>query len=355
MTKIEWTHRPGTKGETWNPIVGCSLASPGCTNCYAMSQAARIERMMGARGTHYAGMTQASKAGPVWTGKVALAPDHILAAPLKATKPRTYFVNSMGDVFHEDVPDAWIDRVFAIMALCPQHTFLVLTKRAARMRAYMVQGDDEHGDYFERLADAAVALSGSPCAAHVDSVNWPLPNVWLGVSTEDQRRADERIPDLLATPAAIRFVSAEPLLGPIDFDAVWYKHAPGFFGSALRWHHRGQCHVNEGLRYPALDWVIVGGESGPNARPMQADWVHNIIVQSQWSGVPVFIKQLGAKYSDERNGIAGAALSVPSEASGLIYRRLRHRSGADKDEWPIMLQLQDWPLPQNAEHGKTSP
>ena len=113
----------------------------------------------------------------------------------------------MGDLFLEDVPDEWIDRVFAVMALCPQHTFQVLTKRSARMQAYMTRGDDEHGDYFERLSDAAVALTSSPCAAHVESVNWPLPNVWIGVSAEDQKRADERIPDLLATPAAVRFVS----------------------------------------------------------------------------------------------------------------------------------------------------
>ena len=130
-SKIEWTEA------TWNPIVGCSVVSPGCTNCYAMKMAARIEAMAigqttkngspGLAPTHYAGTTQSSKAGPVWTGKVALAPDHILTQPLRWKRPRTIFVNSMGDLFHEDVPDEWIDRVFAIIALCPQHTFQVLT------------------------------------------------------------------------------------------------------------------------------------------------------------------------------------------------------------------------------------
>ena len=209
MTKIEWT------GKTWNPIVGCSIVSPGCTNCYAMKMAARLEAMGDAAvkackavpAAHYAGTTKWVNGKPGWTGKVALAPDDILTKPLRTRKPTTWFVNSMGDLFHEDVPDEWIDRVFAVMALCPQHTFQVLTKCSARMQAYMTRGDDEHGDYFERLSDAAVALTSSPCAAHVESVNWPLPNVWIGVSAEDQKRADERIPDLLATPAAVRFVS----------------------------------------------------------------------------------------------------------------------------------------------------
>lgn len=175
MTKIEWTEK------TWNPIVGCSIVSPGCTNCYAMKMAARLEAMAGdglddngyaVRGTgpldHYRGTTKRSKAGAVWTGKVALAPDHIITAPLRRRKPTMYFVNSMGDLFHEDVPDEWIDRVFAVMTMCPQHTFQVLTKRSARMLDYVSRGADEHGDYFERLSDAAVAISNSPCAADVE-------------------------------------------------------------------------------------------------------------------------------------------------------------------------------------------
>lgn len=296
MTKIEWTHRPGTKGESWNPIVGCSITSPGCTNCYAMAQAARIERMSGNRPTHYAGTTQPSKAGAVWTGKVALAPEHILTAPMRASKPRTYFVNSMGDVFHEDVPDEWIDRVFAVMALSPQHTFIVLTKRAERMRNYLLRGDDEHGDYFERLADAAVELTLSPCSAYVESVNWPLPNVWLGVSTERQQEADERIPHLLATPAAVRFISAEPLLGPLDLIALnliggrrldvlqSYTSVP--LAEPGHWAH-------EPNELPSLDWVIVGGESGPDARPMHPDWARSLRDQCSAAGVPFFFKQWG--------------------------------------------------------------
>lgn len=227
-TAIEWTDT------TWNPIVGCSVVSPGCTNCYAM-------KLAGNRLAHlpaYAGLTQASKSGPVWTGEVRQQ-NSVLLAPRAWRKPRRVFVNSMSDLFHESIPDDWIDQVFAVMAMSPQHQFQVLTKRAARMRAYI-----------ERYRD----------------FEWPLPNVWLGVSAEDQTRWDERVKDLIATPAAVRFVSAEPLLGPIqDVRRVW----------AL------------------LDWVIAGGESGPGARPMHPDWVRNLRGQCAGSDTAFFFKQWG--------------------------------------------------------------
>ncbi len=207
MSKIEWTEK------TWNPIVGCSIASPGCTHCYAMRQAARIEKMNPDL-AHYHGLTQPSKAGPVWTGKVAPG-EHALLEPLRRRKPTTWFVNSMGDLFHEDAPDAWIDRVFAVMALCPQHSFQLLTKRAKRMREYM--NALRSRAVWEEACDLAIETDadvllcgpmGDPPdvmpGRRVDVGKWPLPNVWLGVSAEDQTRADERVPDLLATPAAVR-------------------------------------------------------------------------------------------------------------------------------------------------------
>jgi protein gp37 len=209
-TGIEWTD------DTWNPIVGCSVVSPGCTNCYAMRQAGT--RLDGNPATPlYAGTTQRSKAGPVWTGKVALATDKTLLAPLRWRAPRRIFVNSMGDLFHEAVPDEWIDRVFAVMALAPQHTFQVLTKRSKRLRAWFA-GTEDTGDAFTRILSRAPKMmeGGDDWWDFLSDRGWPLPNVWLGVSAEDQPRADERIPDLLATPAAVRFVSAEPLLGAID-------------------------------------------------------------------------------------------------------------------------------------------
>lgn len=268
MGKIEWT------GETWNPVVGCSIVSPGCTNCYAMKMAARIERMNPGL-AHYRGLTQTSKAGPVWTGKMALAPEKTLLEPLRRKKPTTWFVNSMGDPFHEDAPDAWVDHVFAVMMLTPWHTYQVLTKRAARMREYVtrIAADPAELRALRALAGSIARDLGRPELAAGPPPAWPLPNVWLGVSAEDQRRADERIPDLLATPAAVRFVSAEPLLGPIDFSAV----PPLVTTNTL----------------PEVHWVIVGGESGPSARPMHPAWARSIRDECAASGTAFFFKQWG--------------------------------------------------------------
>ena len=232
MSKIEWTRNDdGTEGKTWNPLAGCSIVSPGCTNCYAMRMAARIERMQPA--SHYKGLTKQVNGNPVWTGKIARAPEHIFYAPLKWRKPTRVFVNSMSDLFHEDVRDEWIDRIFAIMALSPRHTFQILTKRLKRMQKY----------------------SGRRAA---------LDNVWLGVSVENQQAADERIPLLLDTYAATRFISAEPLLGPLALEAL----------------------------LPGIDWVVVGGESGPGKRPVNLDWMRDIRDQCKAAGVPLFVKQI---------------------------------------------------------------
>jgi protein gp37 len=426
---ISWTDA------TWNPVVGCSIVSPACTNCYAMAQAARIERMTGGN-THYAGTTKVVNGKPVWTGKLVLAPDHILTAPLRWRRPRRVFVNSMSDLFHEDMPDEWIDQVFAIMALAQRHTFQCLSKRPERMMAYLSdsatvdriaalvysarhgqrdnspdewavpgepgrddlasreaarsrrdagrrilsgrdhlavhagssgvsnegrlpaglrhdQRDEDHdisaqagvggdqrtylgghddqpqgrregeqsaGEFGvgddERAAPSRAGCSvggapspywletpeddaggsgrsGNPAEAserrardrhsrivsheakgnqrnlHAQDLDahlvWPLANVWLGVTAEDQARADERIPDLLATPAALRFVSAEPLLGPVSFHGMLHR----------------------------LDWIIVGGESGRGSRPTHPDWVRAIRDQCAEAGVAFHFKQRG--------------------------------------------------------------
>jgi len=339
-TNIEWTDA------SWNPIVGCSIVSPGCTNCYAMSMARRIEAMQ--PGSHYVGTTKVVSGKAVWTGKVVLAPEHILTQPLRWRRPRKIFVNSMGDIFHEDVPDAWIDMVFAVMALSPQHTYQVLTKRSARMRAYIESrtSPDERGQpaddirvqitawlatssWRARHPAPAVAIPlGKFCA----SIAWPLPNVWLGVSTEDQRRADERVPDLLATPAAIRFVSAEPLLGPINIrrwiptcyecgascglrlpgipdverctecgEECGPDTSPAFSDGCPKCNGElepvcpdcGHYMVYQHPDTPNLDLVIVGGESGPNARPMHPDWARSLRDQRAAAGTAFFFKQWG--------------------------------------------------------------
>lgn len=292
---IEWTDA------TWNPIVGCSIVSPGCTHCYAMGMAARIEAMTAALtrtgqggAPHYDGTTKKVKGTAIWTGKVALAPDHILTQPLAWRAPRKIFVNSMGDLFHEDVPDAWIDQVFAVGALCPQHTLQILTKRAARMRSYLTDPATVRRVY-TLVCDMTVELEPgvvliaepeheqhAPPGPRVYLDQWPLPNVWLGVSAERQQEADERIPELLATPAAIRFVSAEPLLGPIDF----YKTSGSMPHEGHPW--------RDGPILQGIHWIIAGGESGPSARPMHPAWVRSLRDQCRTAGTAFFFKQWGA-------------------------------------------------------------
>lgn len=314
-TAIEWTDA------TWNPIVGCSIVSKGCTNCYAM-------RTAGARTSHtakYQGLTQRSKAGPVWTGEVRFW-EKALTDPLKWREPRRVFVNSMGDLFHEAIPDEWIDKVFAVMALAPQRTFQVLTKRPERMRDYLTKPltgpwagrvtRDGHPstDADWRVRDVVTAMLPTIDGKLLNDIcarldrhwpgdgffrRWPLPNVWLGVSCEDQATADERIPLLLDTPAAIRFVSAEPLLGPIDFTRVrhadpkkfaWLSYAPAL--NALTGNYPLLEDARDLHQY-RLDWIIVGGESGPNARPMNPQWARDIRDQCLAAGVAFFHKQNG--------------------------------------------------------------
>jgi len=294
-TAIEWASK------VWNPVVGCSVISPGCKNCYAMRMASRLEAMASKPdGTgnfhldHYIGTVEPSRAGPVWTGRVNVAPDDTFLAPLRRKKPTDYFVNSMSDLFHPEVPFEVVDRVFAIMALTPQHTYKILTKRSARMREYLTgrhrnpQGwpaEDYDAQTCIRLSmngllggktnelgcpDIGYFLKSGIADRYGEADkrlfhNWPLSNVWLGVSVEDQKRADERIPDLLATPAAVRWISAEPLLEEVLFDP---------------------CDLAR------IDWVVAGGENGP--RPMHPDWARSLRDQCAVAGgVPFFFKQNG--------------------------------------------------------------
>ncbi|MCC2097998.1 MAG: phage Gp37/Gp68 family protein, partial [Hyphomicrobiales bacterium] len=206
-------------------------------------------------------------------------------------KPRMIFVNSTSDLFHENVPDEWIDRIFAVMALSPQHTFQVLTKRAKRMRKYLNRPD--HAEQIDRaMDDVAPAHWHRRELQDFANANDVLPNVWLGVSAERQKEADERVPDLLATPAAVRFVSAEPLLGPIDFTNIADNSDADDFTrvNALNGDEGIYLRRIGGLR---LDWVIVGGESGKDARPMHPDWARQIRDDCEQAGVPFFFKQWG--------------------------------------------------------------
>lgn len=321
ISNIEWTEH------TWNPIVGCSIVSPGCTNCYAMAMAHRINQMT--LSSHYEDVTKKVNGRAVWTGKITRANDYIFTAPLRRKKPTIYFVNSMGDLFHESIPDKDIDDVFAVMALSPQHTFQVLTKRAERMREYFNRAhsagnvnawqprvcqavDDLVPLRTDQSREAKINVIGRPC----------LPNVWLGVSAERQQEADERIPLLLQTPAAVRFVSAEPLLGPI---AVW-----PYIGK-LGW----QMSPGD---VRAVDWIITGGESGPHARPMNPQWARDIRDQCAAAHTAFFHKQNGEFVSVSEVEGAGAHHSFPD---GRTVRRVGKKAadrlldGVEHNEFPI--------------------
>lgn len=318
-TNIEWADR------VWNPIAGCSIVSPGCTNCYAMKMAHRIEGMNAALGrrNHYAGLTTKSKAGAVWTGKVAVAADNIFLAPLSWKKPARVFANSMADLFHEDVPDDVIDRAFAVMALCPHLTFMVLTKRADRMCAYFADAGA-----VKRIIHQAFKLD-QPDGAWLSADHeiagdpiLPLPNVWLGVSVEDQRRADERIPHLLATPAAKRFISAEPLLGPVDL-RPWFSGE--YLGSTYNDGHIRRYDLS-GEPVGGLDWVIAGGESGPKARAARPDWFRSLRDQCAATGVPFFFKQWGEWAPLDGTGLVSEQPDAKPKDD--IYRIGKKRAGA---------------------------
>jgi protein gp37 len=253
-TGIEWTET------TWNPTSGCSIVSPGCSHCYAMSMAHRMQHNPKLSNSAYRGVTRKTKGGPVWTGRVNVSAS-ALVKPLRWRKPRLVFVNSMSDVFHEELSTAQIARIWAVMAIAKQHTFQVLTKRPERMLAW--------------LSDSATKLSVELAMRSIDRTakldSWPLRNVWCGTSVEDQRRADERIPIIAQVPAAVRFLSMEPLLSSVQLRKT-------LSARLLR----------------RIDWVIVGGESGPKSRPMHPQWAQQIRDDCLSLDISFFFKQVGS-------------------------------------------------------------
>lgn len=298
-TKIEWCMNPdGTPGETWNPVVGCTRVSAGCQNCYAERMANRLSQNLAT--PEYAGLAENGR----WTGHVRCLPER-LEQPLKWRKPRRIFVNSMSDLFHEDVPCWMVDKVFAVLAIRQQHTFMVLTKRPGTMCAY-VNGLKRRA---EEIAEAAMTLplywpdADNQFDYVADMIRRePLPNVWLGVSVENQQTADERIPWLLETPAAVRFVSCEPLLGPVDLNVRWLEDQCDQCGRTIPRNIHGCYNPYTGdddcdgspSGNPLLDWVIAGGETGPGARPAHPDWFRGLRDQCAEAKVPFFFKKHGA-------------------------------------------------------------
>jgi protein gp37 len=292
VTKIEWTDK------VWNVVTGCTKVSPGCDNCYAETFA---ERFRGTAGHHFENGFD-----------LTLRPER-LTLPLTWRKRRRVFVNSMSDLFHKDIPADYIAQTFAVMALTPRHTYQVLTKRHGRMQSLLTQ-DSFHTAvlaWTARLQDEKHPMPAwHPGARRLKA--WPLPNVWLGVSVEDQKRADLRIPALVDTPAAVRFLSCEPLLGPVDLTAwmptghaAWRCQGPDcrrFYSGPLQQHcpdcgrenHWTGSHTGNGRPSgQPIGWVIVGGESGHRARPMSPYWASTLRDQCTEAGVPFFFKQWG--------------------------------------------------------------
>ncbi|QBI56852.1 DUF5131 family protein [Streptomonospora litoralis] len=316
-TRIEWVQGvDGARGTTWNPVTGCDRVSQGCDHCYAATMARRLKAMGSPR---YQRDGRPSTSGPGFGVSVH---EDVITAPLRWRTPRTVFVNSMSDVFHAEVGADAIARIWAVMAATPQHTYQILTKRHGRMRSLLnsltFRASVARAVWELAMADNTTTLP--------DELTWPLPNVWVGVSAETQRWADIRIPALLETRAALRFISAEPLLGPL-------RLAPDDHTGHDRDHHGthtecSDCSTPEQpvawrtQTAPPLDWVIIGGESGPDARPVDLDWIRGLRDDAHQAGAAVFIKQLGSAWA---RGMVGSS------------------TGADPAHWPEDLRVQEMP------------
>ncbi|MGW0647344.1 DUF5131 family protein [Streptomyces umbrinus] len=308
-TSIEWTRsEDGTPGATWNPVTGCTEVSDGCDNCYAKTFA---ERWRGKKGHHFENGFD-----------IALRPER-LQLPLRWRRPRRVFVNSMSDLFHPGILDAYIVDVFAMMAITPQHTYQVLTKRHGRMTSLLNQSE-----FWYRVGRQARHLgygqNGRAAHCFADGRNiydltvWEqlrhLDNCWLGVSVEDQKWAEIRVPALLGTPAAVRFLSCEPLLGPVWIsDYVWRLclccDGEGHDEACARCAGSGceSGHIRQ------LDWVIVGGESGRRARPMHPDWARSLRDQCTEDRVPFFMKQWGEHAPEDHGHDRGAITLIDTQ------------------------------------------
>lgn len=298
MTKIEWTHGlEGRAGRTWNPTTGCDKISPGCDRCYALTMAGRLKAMGQAK---YQNDGDPRTSGPGFA--LTVHPD-ALGLPLRWRKPSLVFVNSMSDLFHARVPAEFSEQVWAVMAMADRHVFQVLTKRPERMRRFL-QDDCRCGRGHAPGVHLRSGMdwAGTPHSpTYVPGVvghevyhrrDWPLPNVWCGTSIESDEYTRRAI-ELRATPAAIRFLSLEPLLGPLP-----------------------------SLSTEGIDWTVIGGESGPGARPVDLGWVRDLIARCRSTGTAVFVKQLGSRWAED-NGQRG--------------------KGGDWDAWPADLRIREYP------------
>jgi protein gp37 len=352
-TSIEWTDR------TVNPIrarnvetgaVGhyCEKVSPGCTHCYASTWNTRV-RPSGTKliGTGLAFDVRNRDRVEFFLDESKL--DDVLRRKL----PTTWFWCDMTDLFGDWVPDEWIDRCYAVMALTPHHTHQILTKRARRMREYFTAAD-----LYDRVLSAASDIRAKRPRLTSIGISDPAlhPPRWIhkGVSAEDQPSANERIPELMMTPSAVRFISGEPLLGAVSLKSIRWE-TPGCGGPAfVDVLHGTFCTIaGYDLQGPRLDWVIVGGESGSKARPCAMDWIEDVVRQCQAASVPVFVKQLGAYVVSEERTAPVEMMSGPPEAyrhhrapNGEVWAwraGLKDRKGGDPEEWPEELRVRQMP------------
>ncbi|HEY8946587.1 MAG TPA: DUF5131 family protein [Polyangiaceae bacterium] len=346
-------------GSTWNPLLGCKEVSPGCKNCYSA-------RLIGTRFSknpklpmYHDIATTAANGHPHFTGTRRMVPDR-LDEPLRTRKGRKVFVNDMGDLFYEGHPFEDIAAVFGVMAAAKQHTFQVLTKRPERAVEFFAWIETEakrealaepKGSAWWRVLFVLSKIPNdirTPEVMHGDTT-WPLPNVWIGTSVEDQKSADTRIPHLLRVPAVVWFLSMEPLLEAVDLcridafrGAEWPASLPGeprthydsLRGSGLRPSWTGVSVETHGG--PTINWIIIGGESGPNARPFRLPWLRSLLEQADAAGVPSFVKQYGSKPQD-------FFLDMGSEYGGIdssdFYPvKLKDSHGGDESEWAAEFQ-----------------
>lgn len=322
MTAIEWTEK------TWNPTSGCDQVSPGCDNCYALTMAKRLKGMGQAK---YQNDGNPTTSGPGFG--LTVHPD-TLTTPYQWRKPQRVFVNSMSDLFHARVPVDFITDVWATMQGTPQHTYQILTKRPERLARVLAK------------VHAALGLDA------------PLPNVWLGTSVENQKYADQRIPHLLRAPAAVRFLSCEPLLGPVKIP--FFEEVDGCTcAGGAPWPHEPHCGLEPGPAWGELHWVIVGGESGPGARAMHPKWARDLRDQCNAAGVPYFFKQWGAwgpapfivRVCDPAVGWQGTeeeltAAKADSEARGAthVHTGNWHEEDGERSYWLHEIGHKPWSL-----------
>jgi len=300
-TNISWTD------ETWNPLVGCSKISAGCKNCYAesASKSARLQQF-----SQYQTVKD-------WDGTIEFVENQLLK-PLSWKASKKVFVCSMSDIFHANVEDEWLDKIFAVMAIASQHTFQILTKRPERMQEYLSYPKtlQRIGTWIAADLKSHYGLVGLNHSVF-DKFRLPLPNVWLGTSVENQKAADSRIPSLLMTPASVRFLSCEPLLEAIKIEDYLRPDT-------------------EELGHPGIDWAIVGGESGTGARPCHIDWIRSLVQQCQKTETAVFVKQLGAVPIKTETYIVDVATTNHQ-------LKLKDRKGGNIDEFPEDLRVREFP------------